>query len=301
MDPRRKSAWWLAESSWNVVENRNRWSAFALIAGFGCTSPTQNQSPPPGSQTGSAPSILSTETPIPKASTGLLSPVEVTTSPPAPPLATFPTDLPLHKPYEVTMEGDRDLRIAHAQADSLHAVVYLHGMCGDSRGADSWVDIATQKATVVTVRADVPCPDRPGYKWPQEPSSIQQRIDRALEHVKQLRAGHLETNVVTLIGYSQGAHRAERLAAAYPTRYRKLVLGGPPTPAEVELLAHTEAVAILGGELEDTSHMELGFAQLKAAGKNARFFLLPKAHHGGYGPEGRQVMSTVLDWLWGGP
>src|SRR5690606_36748140 len=145
----------------------------------------------------------------------------------------------------------------------------------------------TEHATVVTVRADVPCPDRPGYKWPQEPAAIQARIDRALHYVKELRAGHLDTSVITLIGYSQGAHRAERLAAAYPTRYRKLVLGGPPTPPEETLLAHAEAVAILGGELEDTSHMELGFSNLQAAGRNARFFVLPRAHHGGYGPEGR--------------
>jgi pimeloyl-ACP methyl ester carboxylesterase len=199
---------------------------------------------------------------------------------------------------DVPLAGDRPLRLAHAPADLHHAVIYLHGMCGDPEGADPWIDLATQYATVITVRANIKCPDRPGYKWPQDPEEIQPRIDAALEHVRALRNGHLDMNEVTLIGYSQGSHRAEKLASAFPGRYRDLVLGGPPTAADPALLRGARAVAVLGGELEDATHMMQGTAALQAAGIRTRFFLLPGAHHGTYGPEGRRVMTDVLMWIW---
>lgn len=213
-------------------------------------------------------------------------------------LPPFPTDLPLHTPLDVPLENDRALRVAHAPDSSQRAVVYLHGMCGDPKGADPWIDLATQYATVITVRANVKCPDRPGYKWPQEPEQIQPRIDAALAYVRELRNGYLKTDEVTLIGYSQGSHRGEKLAAAFPERYRDLVLGGPPTAVDPGQLKSARRVAILGGELEDTAHMLEGLSNLEAAGIRSRFFLLPRAHHGTYGPEGRRVMTEVLSWIW---
>lgn len=222
-------------------------------------------------------------------------PPRVTPSAPLPP---FPAELPLHTPVDVPLDGDRPLRVAHAPGGVQHVAVYLHGMCGDPAGADPWIDLVTPYATVVTVRANVKCPDRPGYKWPQDPGEIQTRIDAALEHVRELRNGHLNVEEVTLIGYSQGSHRGEKLAAAFPERYRDLVLGGPPTAADPALLKGARAVALLGGELEETTHMIQGELALATAGIRSKFFLLPRAHHGTYGPEGRRVMSEVLLWLW---
>lgn len=210
----------------------------------------------------------------------------------------FPSDLTLHTPLDVPLAGDRPLRVAHAPGAVQRAAIYLHGMCGDPEGADPWIDIATKYATVITVRANVKCPDRPGYKWPQDPAEIQPRIDAALEAVKSLRNGHLSTDQVALIGYSQGSHRGEKLAAAYPDRYRELILGGPPTAADPSLLTSASAVAVLGGELEDSTHMQEGQWALEQAGIRSKFFLLPHAHHGTYGPEGRRVMTDVLKWLW---
>lgn len=226
------------------------------------------------------------------------SAAEKTAKKAAEPPQAFPSDIKLHTPLDVPLPEDRPLRVAHAPEGVHRAIIYLHGMCGDPEGADPWIDLATEYATVITVRANVKCPDRPGYKWPQEPAEIQPRIDAALEAVKGLRNGHLRTDLVTLIGYSQGSHRGEKLAAAYPERYPELVLGGPPTAPQPALLARARAVAILGGELEDSSHMQEGHAALEQAGIVAKFFLLPNAHHGTYGPEGRRVMRDVFTWLW---
>jgi pimeloyl-ACP methyl ester carboxylesterase len=200
-------------------------------------------------------------------------------------------------PIDVPVPGDRPLRVAQGLANVERAIVYLHGMCGAEKGADVWADLATKYGTLITVRADVPCDDRPGYKWPKDPSAMQARIEQALELVRDLRGGRLSERDVVLIGYSQGAHRAERLAATYPHRYRTLVLGGPPGAASPERLRHARRVAVLGGELEDTSHMVDGYLALRAAGIDAEFFTLPRAGHGGYGPEGRRIIAEVFAYV----
>lgn len=210
---------------------------------------------------------------------------------------SLPPELSVSKPVEVAMPRDRNIRIAHAGPETDAAIVYLHGMCGNPKGADPWLDIATKRGTFIVVRGNVPCPDRPGYKWPQDPQMIQGRIEAALEVAKEQRGGYLDTSKITLIGYSQGSHRAELLAARYPDRYPLLVLGGAPTPAEPRNFAAVRRVAILGGELEDTTHMLEGTEALKSSEISARFFLLPGAHHGDYGPQGRRVMTEVFDWL----
>jgi len=200
-------------------------------------------------------------------------------------------------PIDVPVPGDRPLRVAHAAPEIERAIVYLHGMCAGEKGADVFAELATQHGTLVSLRADVPCGDRPGYKWPKDPSAIQARIERALGVVGELRGGRLSDRDVILIGYSQGAHRAERLAATFPHRYRTLVLGGPPGAASPQRLRHARRVAVLGGELEDTSHMVDGYLALRAADIDAEFFLLPGAGHGGYGPDGRRVMEQVFAYL----
>lgn len=220
---------------------------------------------------------------------------------PSEPNAALPEDLVPHVPTEVPMPRDRNIRVAHSGPDANTAMVYLHGMCGNPKGADPWLDVATKRATVIVVRANVECPHRPGYKWPQAPQLIQSRIEAALEVAKEQRGGRLNTDEVTLIGYSQGSHRAERLAARYPGRYPYLVLGGPPTPAEPHHFDSVKRVAILGGELENTWHMEQGLEALQSADVSARFFVLPGAHHGSYGPQGQRIMAKVFDWLYTKP
>lgn len=208
-----------------------------------------------------------------------------------------PWDLPIGKPQELAIARDKPVRVAHAPQGVTTTIVYLHGMCGNPRGADPWIDLATRYGTVVTLKANVPCGDRPGFKWPHEPEAIQERIDAALDAVARQRHGQLDTAKIVLLGYSQGAHRAERLAAAFPHRYPTLMLGGPPTTATPERLRHAQRVAIVGGELEDTRHMMDGYLALRSAGLESEFFLLPRAHHGSYGPKGRVVMDQVLAFL----
>lgn len=218
-------------------------------------------------------------------------------APEHPALPPFPADLTLHKPFDVPVEGDKNLRVAHAEPNQKQAIVYLHGMCGGSTAADPWVHHATAHGTFVVVRADVPCTDRPGFKWPAEPEKIEARIQKALALVQEQRGGRLDTEEVVLIGYSQGAHRAEMLARKYPEKYKRLVLGGPPTSAEPSLLKQAARIAVFGGQLEDFSHMQRGQRALQQAGIPSRYYTLPQAYHGDYGPEGPRMMKEIIDWL----
>jgi pimeloyl-ACP methyl ester carboxylesterase len=206
-------------------------------------------------------------------------------------------DVDLTRIIDVDVPHDYRVRVLHAAPPIERAIVYLHGMCSTSLPADRWAPLAARFGTLVLLRAETPCGDRPGNKWTKDPARLQERIDRALEAVRRERGGHLDTQTLGLIGYSQGAHRAEVLAATYPTRYPNVVLGGPPEAALPEHFQGAHRVAVLGGELENTDHMRHGTEQLRTSGVQARFFVLPGAYHGDYGPEGVRVMQDVLVWV----
>ena len=200
---------------------------------------------------------------------------------------------------QVPIPGDRPVRVVHAGAGNRRALVYLPGMCGSTHAMDSWAALASHYGTMLILSADLPCEGRPGTRWPKDVTLIQPRIDRALEVVAEARGGQLDTERLVLIGYSQGAHRGEALAARYPQRYPYLILAGSPEAPSPQNLGQASAVAVLGGEREDTSHMRSGERALQNAGLRSEFFLLPRAPHGDYGPEGPAVLGEVFSWLFG--
>ncbi|MCC6521603.1 MAG: hypothetical protein IT373_02980, partial [Polyangiaceae bacterium] len=103
---------------------------------------------------------------------------------------------------------------------------------------------------------------------------------------------------VGLIGYSQGARRAESLAALLPARYPRVALIAQMDEPGVEKLGHTRRLLLVAGELDRRDHIQSGARKLAQAGIDVRFELLPGAHHGEYGPEAQNVMARALDWLY---
>lgn len=197
---------------------------------------------------------------------------------------------------EVPVPGDKAVLVIHAPADNRRAILYMHGMCGNARAVEGWRAAAARHGTLIALIGDTSC-GRGRFKWSKTVESIQVRLSRALEAVAVARGGLLDTSQVVLFGYSQGADRASVLARRYPDKYRRVVLGGPSHEPRLENLGDTEAVAVFGGQFESTWHMRNGAEVLSAAGKPARFFLLPRAKHGEYGPEGNRVMDEVLSWV----
>ena len=208
--------------------------------------------------------------------------------PPAPP----------HPPLgqDIDIPDDRPAYILPGNAGDPRVIVYLHGMCGDITAPDYFREAVRAHGTLIAVRGDTRCANG-RFKWRDDASKIQMRIRAAFERVNAALGGALDLDTALLFGYSQGAERAERVAALYPKRYPRLVLGGPPTKASPQRLARAQRVAILGGELETTETMRLGHDALITAGIPSRFFTLDCAYHGYFGEHAESQLTEVLDWV----
>ena len=197
---------------------------------------------------------------------------------------------------------DRSAFVAFGPKSSARAVVYLHGICGDPLAFSSWVSAATRHATVLSLVGELECDDKPGRtKWGYDFGRTNQRVTRALAAASAARRARgeapLDDREVALIGYSQGARRAEWLAGAFPRRYRRVAIIGiavEPSPAR---LGGAKAVLLMAGELDARKHILAGRDALQKAGKRVRYLELPNARHGEYGPKARSVMGEGLAWL----
>jgi pimeloyl-ACP methyl ester carboxylesterase len=197
---------------------------------------------------------------------------------------------------ELTVPGDRPVYISHATAETERALVYLHGVCGDIFAVRSWLAAASRFGTLIVMLGDKPCGSG-RYRWSSSTPELHARVQRALDAAKQARAGRLDSGAAMILGYSQGATRAEFLASQFPEQYPLVLLGGAPTQPSERRLARAKAVAIVGGEREPHDQMRFGARDLAKAGVRARFWLLPDAGHGQYGPDGSRVMGEALAFL----
>jgi predicted esterase len=198
------------------------------------------------------------------------------------------------------VDGDRPVYVLPGDAGDPRVIVYLHGMCGDATAADYFREAVRAHGTLIALRGDTPC-DNGRYKWRGDPSQIQQRLRAAFQRVNAERGGTLSLEHALLFGYSQGADRAEKLAARFPKQYPRVVLGGPPMKASPSKLGHAERVVILGGELETTENMRAGFDALQDAGIASRYFTLECAYHGYFGIHPEAQLGEALDWVSAAP
>lgn len=203
-------------------------------------------------------------------------------------------------PYEeLAVEGDREVLVTFGNPDERRPIVHLHGMCADAReDLEAWGGLAQDFGTILAPVGDVPCPDKPGRTmWPDDAERIDGRIDAALDAVNATGRVSLDKAEVVLVGESMGAARAEALARRYPERYRRLVLVGSPRRPSPENLRGAIAVASLAGEREPQANMREGARVLSSRGIAARFWVLPEATHGQYGPEGERIMREAIAFV----
>lgn len=173
-------------------------------------------------------------------------------------------------------------------------LVFLHGMCGHGLGyAQSFQQSAAKRGTLIAPQGDVPCGDGPWAKWSKDVAALDRRIRdtfRALGHPEPLRD-------VIVLGYSQGATRAESLARQYPDVYTRLVLMGGPYAANPRGLETLRGAVAMAGERDRRDLMQASARSLSAAGVPATFMLIPEATHGSMGPRPEQTMDEMLTWL----
>jgi len=228
--------------------------------------------------------------------------VAIGRDPAVPAAPALPTHIPVTPPnYEVLDAGsDRPIRVLPKAQPGRRVLVYLHGYCGDVNAVGAFASAATAHGTVLALLGDQPCKDKPGrFKWSSDTHALDQRIGRAIRLVNRTHSWDLDASDVTLFGYSQGAVRAEALARYYAKRYPRVILGGPPRRPKAEHFKRVQAIAVFGGELEDTSEMLGGAEDLMAAGYRTRFFLLPGVDHGDFGGElaGNLALSEILEFV----
>lgn len=173
-------------------------------------------------------------------------------------------------------------------------IVFLHGMCGDGLGyAQSFQQTGAKRGTLIAPQADVPCEGGPWAKWSKDIAGLDGRITAAFRTL-----GHADpiTDMI-VIGYSQGATRAETLARTFPERYTRLVLMGGPYAAKAQGLEKLRAAVAMAGDRDRLDLMKTSARVLSAANVPATFLLIPEAPHGSMGSNPEQTMSEMFDWL----
>lgn len=270
--------------------------AALLLAGWitGCAP----SAPPP--HRGTLPSPPAVPAPPPPAAAAPPVPAESPAPPPPapePPAEVFDPSLP----PEVPVEGDLVALVAHGATGNRRAIVYLHGVCGDVTKYRSWAEAAVHFGTVVAVRGDDRCKEPGRYRWGAGVDRTHRRLLAALRAVGEARGAPLDTTAVTLVGYSQGSARAEALVRAYPASYRRAVLVAGPREHTPSSFREALGIAVVAGEKDLRKHLEESAANAVKAGVRARYFVLPGARHGEYGPEGTRVMREALAWVFTDP
>ncbi|HEX2674264.1 MAG TPA: hypothetical protein VHM25_25480, partial [Polyangiaceae bacterium] len=130
-------------------------------------------------------------------------------------------------------------------------------------------------------------------KWSLDTAALDERIVAAF---RALGSADPELDIA-LIGYSQGASRAEALARRWPKRYTRLIMIAGPTKVLPYGLA-VESALMMAGTLDRQDLMQASAKAFVAAGRRARYMALPNGRHGSMGDTPEQTMGAALEWLY---
>lgn len=171
-------------------------------------------------------------------------------------------------------------------------MVFLHGLCGHAQGyAQSFQHSAARFGILVAPQGDVAC-NGPYRSWSADLTAVTTRVSEAFA-----AAGQAAVSDILLIGYSQGATRAEALARTDPRRYSRLVLIGAPQAPSPRGLRELRGVVMMAGSRDRQDRMRAGERAFRAAGIPVTYRVLPDAAHGEMGPQAERVMGEVFEWL----
>ncbi len=198
----------------------------------------------------------------------------------------------------VPVSGEAPARVAPADGDSRRAVIYLHGFCSDAGSVPEWAPGVQRHATLIALHGDLGCDGQPGrHRWGNDIRFIDYRIARAIRSVGKNLGRELDVSHVTIVGYSEGAARAESLAWLYPERYRRAVLMSAPEPPVFDRVRRLDRLAVLRGGREYQRTYRQAAEHYDRAGVPSRYWELPGATHGELGPDGARVLREVFDFV----
>lgn len=174
-------------------------------------------------------------------------------------------------------------------------MVFLAGMCSHPEGyAMSIQHTAASRGDLVALQGDVSCGGDGTFRsWSSDLEKLNGRIDAAFE-----AAGHGRPAEVLVIGYSQGAERAEKLVARWPEKYSRAILIAHPKPPSAQRMKKAKGVVLMAGSKDGAkAHMQAATLPLQRAGVTSAYFTLPNATHGSMGDTPEESMTAALDVL----
>jgi predicted esterase len=197
---------------------------------------------------------------------------------------------------EVRVPNDLDAYVLRgARGGGRLRVVFVPGMCVHPLGyAQAFQNAAAAHGEMIAVQGDTSCGgDGAARRWTSDLATMDRRIDAAFA-----AAGLDPPADVTLVGYSQGAERAERLAARYPDKYTRVVLMASPVRPSAARLEHARAAVMMAGTY-DVAHgrMKGSVESLRRRGVPSTFIEIPGARHGGMGLTPEPTMDEALDFV----
>jgi len=197
---------------------------------------------------------------------------------------------------ELAVPGDLPVLVVRGDsAGTRLKTVFLPGSCdrpevylGALRPA------AAKRGGLVALQGDKPCPgpDPRLRRWSSDAAASAARIEAALQAV-----GEEDTRDLTLVGYSQGAERAEWIAAKFPGKFKRLVLVAGPIVPSASRLSGAEAVVTMAGRGDVRENMALGARALRKAKIPAIYMELPSHHHGELDPRADASFDKAFEWL----
>jgi predicted esterase len=189
-----------------------------------------------------------------------------------------------------------DLRALALRGPHQHryAIVYLHGMCVyPGYYVESFMQTASQRADLVAVQGTISCGgDNFLHTWSLDIPALDRRIDAAF-----VAAQIPQPQNIVLVGYSQGADRAEALVARFPQKYTAAILIASSSPPSPDHLKAARAVVLMAGTRDSQANMRAGLVALERAHIPSTFIPLPDAWHGHMGSEPEVSMGRALDFV----
>lgn len=196
---------------------------------------------------------------------------------------------------DVAVPGDRNAIVVRGARANRRVMLFVPGMCVHPGGyVMSFQHTAASRGTLISVQGDLPCgDDANARRWSSDLEAMDRRIDAAFA-----AAGLGAPREVIVIGYSQGADRAEKLVARWPDKYSAAILIGAPGIPSAARLTSVKAVALMAGTNDRAfGPMRDAVPSLKRAGIRAAFFPLPGASHGQMGETPEASMRDALDFV----
>ncbi|WP_394830448.1 alpha/beta hydrolase [Pendulispora rubella] len=205
--------------------------------------------------------------------------------------APSPDDAPYAEARTVDVPGDLPVFYVAGRRNTTERMVFLHGACTHGLGyIQAFQTTARTRGSLMALQGEHDC-GRGMRSWSWDLEKLDARIDAGFRAARDERAGP-----IVAIGYSQGALVAEKLAAKYPSKYRRIILMGAPRTADARSLTKLEGAVLMAGTFDNRAVMKEGVAALTRTNVPATFIEIPNARHGAL-LEGERIMDEAFTWL----